>query len=604
MTEPPPSAQPASLRGQLRRQLPRYLVGVGLLALYQTAQYLFDTRLIVAINAVTGKVTKDVLTIGGEVALIALVALGIRIASRVTIFNAGRQSEYDLRNDLLARLQTLGPSFYQTMPPGEIMSRATNDLQQVRLLLGFAVLNAVNTTFSLISAFAVTLSISPTLTLAALAPMPALVLITRVFGGQIYGRQKANQDALGQMSDVVQTTITGSRVIRSFALQDAQTERFERVNQSYVDKSLALARLRGAIGPAMGSLSGIGVIIVFWYGGHMLLSGEIDPGGFLTFFRALGRLSWPLMALGFLIGLVQRGRAAYSRLTDILLAKPDVVDGALPAPERLLGRLTVRDLHFSYQPGKPVLNGVSFELEPGASLAIVGRTASGKSTLARLLPRLMNVPHGAVFLDGIDICDLPLSVVRGAIGYTQQDAFLFSTTAARNIGFALSEIESAPARETIWGAAKRAHVLDELLGLPDGLDTVVGERGVQLSGGQRQRVALASGFVLSPKLLVLDDPLSAVDARTERGILDAIDQERAERGVILVTHRVVAARRCDRILVLDQGRIVESGTHDELCQKDGIYARFAEEQRIEAALQALGDWSGSQPPSRQSEAAP
>jgi len=604
MTEPPPSAQPASLRGQLRRQLPRYLVGIGLLALYQTGQYLFDTRLIVAINAVTGEVTKDVLVIGGQLALIALVAFGIRIASRVTIFNAGRQSEYELRNGLLARLQTLGPSFYQTMPPGEIMSRATNDLQQVRLLLGFAVLNAVNTTFSLISAFAVTLSISPTLTLAALAPMPALVLVTRVFGGQLYGRQKANQDALGEMSDVVQTNITGSRVIRSFALQDAQAERFERVNQSYVDKSLSLARLRGAIGPLMGSLSGIGVIIVFWYGGRMLMRGEIDPGGFLTFFRALGRLSWPLMALGFLIGLVQRGRAAYSRLTDILLAEPDVVDGALPAPRALEGRLTVRDLSFSYQPGKQVLDRVSFELEPGASLAIVGRTASGKSTLARLLPRLMNVPHGTIFLDGIDICDLPLSVVRGAIGYTQQDAFLFSTTAARNIGFALAEIESLPARETIRGAAQRAHVLDELLGLPDGLDTVVGERGVQLSGGQRQRVALASGFVLSPKLLVLDDPLSAVDARTERGILEAIDQERAERGVILVTHRVVAARRCDRILVLDRGRIVESGTHDELVSRGGIYARFAEEQRIEAALQALGDWSVSHPPSSESVASP
>ena len=595
MTQPSALAPPTTLLGQGRRQLPRYLVGVGLLAVYQTAQYLFDKRLIVAINAVTGKGTRDALAVGRELVLIAIVAFGIRIASRVTIFNAGRQAEYELRNGLLARLQTLGPSFYQTMPPGEIMSRATNDLQQVRLLLGFAVLNAVNTTFGLISAFAVTFSISPTLTLAALAPMPLLVLITRVFGGQIYGRQKANQDALGEMSDLLQVSITGSRVIRSFDLEQAQEKRFVQVNQNYLEKSLALARLRGAIGPVMGSLSGIGIIIVFWYGGHMLVSGAIDPGGFLTFFRALGRLSWPLMALGFLIGLVQRGRAAYSRLTDILTAVPDIVGGTGPVPAKIEGRLTVRDLHFAYDPARPVLRGVSFELEPGASLAIVGRTGSGKSTLARLLPRLMKVPAGSVLLDGVDICDLPLSVVRGAIGYTQQDAFLFSTTAARNIGFALAELESAPARETIVSAAKRAHVLDELLGLPDGLDTVVGERGVQLSGGQKQRVALASGFVLSPKLLVLDDPLSAVDARTEKGILEAIDQERAERGVILVTHRVIAARRCDQILVLDQGRIVERGTHDELCRLGGIYAGFAEEQRIEAALQALGDWTPSAP---------
>jgi len=580
-----------TLVGQAKRQLPRYLVGIGLLALYQTAQYLFDTRLIVAINAVVDSGVTDALESGRDLILIALVAFAIRIASRLAIFNAGRQAEYELRNGLLARLQILGPSFYQTMPPGEIMSRATNDLTQVRLLLGFAVLNAVNTTFGLISAFAVTMSISPALTLAALAPMPLLVLITRVFGGQIYGRQKANQDALGEMSDLLQTTITGSRVIRSFDLASAQEKRFAQVNQNYLEKSLALARLRGAIGPIMGSLSGVGVIIVFWYGGHMLVTGAIDPGGFLTFFRALGRLAWPLMALGFLIGLVQRGRAAYSRLTDILTAQPDVVDGHAPVPERIQGRLEVRDLHFAYSAEKPLLRGVSFVLEPGASLAIVGRTASGKSTLARLLPRLLNTPRGSVFLDGQDICDLPLSVVRGAIGYTQQDAFLFSTTAAHNIGFALPEIESVPARETIRSAAQRAHVLDELLGLPDALDTVVGERGVQLSGGQKQRVALASGFVLAPKLLVLDDPLSAVDTRTEKGILEAIDEERAERGVILVTHRVVAARRCDRILVLEQGQIVESGTHEELVQKRGIYARFAEEQRIEAALQALEDWS-------------
>jgi ATP-binding cassette subfamily B protein len=296
------------------------------------------------------------------------------------------------------------------------------------------------------------------------------------------------------------------------------------------------------------------------------------------------------MALGFLAGLVARGRAAYSRLLEIYNAEPEIVDGPLEAPADIRGALEVRHLSYSYGENL-VLEDVSFALPPGGSVAIVGRTGVGKSTLSKLLPRLENTPPGSVFLDGIDICDLPLDAVRGAIGYAQQNPFLFSTTAGRNIGLALDDPDSEVSLLTIREAAAQAHVLEELLGLPDGLDTVVGERGVQLSGGQKQRVSLASAFVLGPRVLVLDDPLSAVDSKTERGILDAIDEQMEERGVILITHRVAAARRCDRILVLDEGRIVESGSHVELCRSGGIYAGFAEEQRIESELEKLEDWA-------------
>lgn len=580
---------PVDLMGQFKRHMPRYVAGLLLLATYQTAQWWFDMRLREAINAATSDRHQIAIEIGASLILVALGALVVRVLSRVIVFNAGRIGEYELRTSLLARLQGLGTSFYQRMSAGEIMSRATNDLMQVRLLLGFGILNAINTAFGLISAFAVMISVNPKLTVASLAPLPLLFWITRRFASQIYQRQKENQDALGQMSEQVQHNITGTRVVRSFNLEAAQTERFQASNELYLDKSLALARLRGLMGPIMQSITSTGILIVFWYGGFLIVEGDLDKGGFLVFFRALGRLTWPLMALGFLVGLVQRGRAAYSRLKEIYDAVPEIEDGPLPAPASVKGALRVEHLSYSYGDHE-VLRDVSFELPAGRSVAIVGRTGSGKSTLSRLLPRLEKVPPRTIFLDDQDICDLPLSTVRGAIGYAQQNPFLFSTTAGRNIGLPLDDPDGPAELLTIREAATRAHVLDELLALPDGLDTVVGERGVQLSGGQKQRVALASAFVLGPRVLVLDDPLSAVDAKTERGILDAIDEQMAERGVILITHRVAAAQRCDEILVLDEGRIVERGVHEDLCRSGGIYASFAEEQRIESELSKLEDW--------------
>jgi ATP-binding cassette, subfamily B, multidrug efflux pump len=585
----PPSADeiPVGLWAQFVRHAPRYGVGLVLLALYQFAQYWFDTRLRIAINDAEAGRYDAAMSIGFGLITVAVAAFVIRVLSRVAVFNAGRLAEYELRRALLGHLMKLGPSFYRRMSSGEIMSRSTNDLLQIRLLLGFGVLNVINTVFALISALSVTLGISWKLTLASLSTLPLLILVTRSFSRQIYSRTRDNQDAIGDMSSSVQSSIAGVRVVRSFALEQSELERFERSNQAYLDKSLALARLRGSMGPVMQAISAIGIVIVFWYGGHLMLSGELDTGGFLAFYRALARLTWPLIALGFLVGMVQRGRAAYSRLEEIFQAEPDVASGDVPAPETLSGRLEVRGLSFAHG-DQVVLRHVSFELPAGGSLAIVGRTGSGKSTLATLLPRLQPTPRGSVFLDGHDVCDLPLSVVRSAIGYAQQSAFLFSTTVGRNIGYALDAPDAAEGLLTVREAAREAHILDELLALPDGLDTVVGERGVQLSGGQKQRVALARAFVSDPKLLLLDDPLSAVDARTERAILEAIDRQRAQRGVVLITHRVAAASHCDRIVVLDRGEVVERGTHEELIRAGGLYAGFAEEQRIERELERLG----------------
>jgi ATP-binding cassette subfamily B protein len=579
---------PVTLGAQFKRHAARFGVGLLLLALYQVAQWWFDNHFMSAINAATSGKDALALDLGVLLVVVALGAFVARVLSRLVVFNAGRIAEYELRRALLHRLQRLGPAFFQRMSSGEIMSRVTNDLVQVRLLLGFGVLNVINTPFALVSALAVTLPISGPLTLAALAPLPLLFLVTRSFSRQLYSRTLENQEAIGAMSEQVRSSIAGVRVVRSFALEEQEIRAFEKTNQAYLEKSLALARLRGSFGPVMQAITAVGALVVFWYGGYLMLQGDLDAGSFLAFYRALGRLTWPLMSLGFLVGLVQRGRAAYTRLAQIYEAVPDIVDGAETPNPAAVGRLEVRHLSFSHGDSQ-VLDDVSFSLEPGASLAVVGRTGSGKSTLAELLPRLSATPVGSVFLDGQDVCDLPLGYVRTQIGYAQQDAFLFSTTVARNIGFALDEPDTEAALLGIRDAARRVHVLDEMLALPDGLDTVVGERGVQLSGGQKQRVALAGALLVRPRILVLDDPLSAVDARTERRILDAIDRERAERGVILVTHRVAAASRCDRIIVLDAGRIVESGTHEQLLTCGGIYAKFAEEQRIQSELEKLGE---------------
>jgi ATP-binding cassette subfamily B protein len=439
--------------------------------------------------------------------------------------------------------------------------------------------------FALVSALCVLLPISPKLTLASMVPLPFLLLVTRWFSHGFFTRTRDAQAALGEMSGRAQASIAGVRVVRSFALEEREADSFEVVNQKYLDKSLGLARLRGSMTPILQVTLAVGVLVVFWYGGDLLMSGEINKGQFLAFTLALGRLTWPLMSLGFIVGMLQRGRASYSRLAEVFSAEPDIVDGPLHT-QTLPAGLAVKHLSFAYG-DRTVVDDVSFEVAPGKSLAVVGRTGSGKSTLALLLARLLPTPRGSVFLGGTDACELPLATVRRTVGYAQQNAFLFSTTVGRNIAFSLDDPDSEDASRKAHDAAEEARIAEEIRELPEGFDTVVGERGVQLSGGQKQRTALAAAFVLEPKILVLDDPLSAVDARTERGILDAIDRQRQERSLILITHRVAAASHCDQIIVLEQGRIVEQGTHDELRKNGGLYAVFAEEQRIERELQAL-----------------
>ncbi len=579
------AAYPLTLRGQLVDKLPIYAAGGVLLAAQQYLMARRDFLVSDAVNAANAMRGDDARAAALMIFAVSVSAAVVRVLSRIAIFTAGRNVEYELRAILVDRLQKLGPSFFRTMPTGDIMSRATNDLTQVRLLLGFGVLNVISSVFALSSALYVMLTISPRLTLASFVTLPGLWFATKAFSWRMFNRTRENQEAIGKMSDRVLASLTGVRVVRAFGLGPSELAAFEVHSQDYLEKGLALARVRGAMFPVMGTISAVGVLVVFWYGGTLLEAGQMSGGDFVSFWLALMRLTWPLLALGFVSAIVQRGRAGYERLKTVFDATPDIVSGSLTREAPVRGHVEVKGLTFSYDDERRVLEDVAFEVAPGSSLAIVGRTGSGKSTIAVLLSRLMPTPRGTVFLDGDDVCDLELHRVRSSIGYAQQDAFLFSTTVTKNIGYSLDDTESPEADAAIRGAAKRAAVHEDIERLPDGFDTVVGERGVQLSGGQRQRTALARALLRESPVLVLDDPLSAVDAKTETAILDAIEREKARRTVILITHRVAAARRCDRVLVLDAGRVVERGTHDDLVEAGGVYAAFAKEQALEAGLE-------------------
>jgi len=585
-----PEQIPTGLWAQLRRNTANYALGVLLLAGYNYCQYFIDLLLADAMDGLLSGQLGSTRAIGISIAVLAALSFGVRVLSRLTIFNAGRFAEYELRTALLCHLHRLGPSFYRRMSTGDIMSRVTNDLQQVRGLLGFGVLNLFNTAFGLVSALAIMLQFSVKLTIASLAPLPLLLLVMRLYSKTLYARQRENQEALGKLGGQVQSSISGVRVVRSFSLEEAELAGFDQVNAAYLDKGLVLAKLRGSMWPVMQAISMLGVLVVFWYGGRLIIAGEFKAEQFLSFYRALFRLTWPLAALGFLVSVLQRGLAGYERLREVFDSKPDVVDGA-ERPARIEGQLSVSHLSFAYLPDRPVLADLSLTIAAGERVAIVGRTGAGKSTLGALCARLQSTPRGSIFLDGVDICDLPLAELRQAVLYNQQSPFLFSTTVGRNIAYVLEHPETEESEQRIQQAAAEAQIASEVAALPEGFDTVVGERGVQLSGGQKQSVSLARAFLSRPKVLILDDPLSAVDAKTESALIDALERHCEASTLVLITHRVSAAARCDRILVMDHGRIVEQGRHDELARAGGLYAQFVEEQRREREMSRLKDLS-------------
>lgn len=584
-----------TLFGQFRARLGRYVVGSALLLAYQVAQFWFDTRLMRAVDAARVGDLRQAQLIALSLVVLALGAFVVRVASRIAVFYAGRDAEYALRRAFLDKLYQLGPSFYANAGVGDLMSRATNDLTQVRLLLGFGVLNVINTLLALVSALSVMFSISVQLTLASLVSLPLLALVTRNFSRRIFKLTRENQAALGAMSNTVQTSLTAIRIVRTYGLESQEARRFETDNIDVLERGLGLARLRGLLGPLMQAISAIGVVVVFWYGGTLLIEHQITAGGLLSFVRASTRLTWPLIALGFLVAIVQRGRAAHERLREIFEAKVEL-EPASDVP-MVVGAPCVETRRLTYCiDDREVLRDVSLEIAEGERVAIVGVTGAGKSVLARALAGALPVAPGAVWLDGRPIERVSRSEVRRRICYSQQQPFLFSNTVAQNLAFALPETESAAAHAASVEIAQRVHIDAEIRQMVHGYDTVVGERGIQLSGGQRQRLALGRALLSSSHTLILDDPTSSVDVATERALCELFAQLGRERTFVIITHRVSLASQCDRVIVLDEGRIVEQGTPAELARATGVYRTFVDEQRLESELDdgaALGDNAAS-----------
>ena len=501
---------------------------------------------------------------------------------RRIIIGVSREIELDLRNDLFGHLQRLPPAWFQARRTGDLMSRATNDLAAVRMLAGPAVMYTASTSITFVVAVVLMLSLSPALTLLALLPLPVVSVVVKRFGSAIYVRSERIQAQLAHMSAVVQEALAGVRVVRAYRREGVEIERFRAANEEYVARSRAMVRLQGAFHPTLAFFLGLSALIVLWIGSRHVIDGRLSIGDFVAFNVYVAMLSWPMIAFGWVTNMLQRGLAAWQRMLDILQVEPSIRDRDDPVtPERIRGAVEFRDLTFAYN-GRAVLSGVSARVEPGQVLALVGPTGSGKSTLVDLLPRLFDPPPGTVFVDGVDVCDLPLDTLRGAIGYVPQEPLLFSETVAGNVAFGARR---AAGGNGVADAVALARLDADVAGFPRGLDTEVGERGITLSGGQKQRAALARAILTDPRILILDDALSAVDTHTEEAILGRLREVMRQRTTILVAHRISTVRDADHILVLDDGRVVERGAHAELVARNGLYAGLHRKQLLEEALE-------------------
>jgi ATP-binding cassette subfamily B protein len=552
----------------------------------------------------------------GDVALgaLALYAAGLvglavvggvfRFLMRRLIVGASRQIEYDLRNDFFTSLLRQPPAYYQSRRTGDQMSRATNDLGAVRMMIGPAVMYTVGTAATFIATVALMASIDLRLTLIALAPLPVVSAVVKYFGAAIHRRFEQIQAQLSEISALVQENLAGVRVVRAYRQEASSNAAFRRANLEFMARNRRLIQLQGVFHPLLGLLLGLGAVLQLWIGGRAVVEQRITLGEFVAFNAYLGMLSWPMIAFGWVANMIQRGMASWSRMLEVLDAPPTRVDeGSAPPGFVVKGGVEIRDLSFAYG-NSPTLDRVSLSIAPGQTVAIVGATGSGKSTLVNLLPRLHEPPRGAIFIDGVDVRDIPLSILRRAIGMAPQEPFLFADAIAENVAFGVALGRGAPIgsdgpADADWlaplartpggpglvaDAAAVARLDKDAADFPQGYDTIIGERGVMLSGGHKQRAAIARALAGDPRILILDDVFSAVDTGTEEEILTGLRRVMRGRTSLLISHRTSTVRDADQIIVMAGGRIVERGSHDELLELDGAYADLHRKQALEEEL--------------------
>jgi ATP-binding cassette, subfamily B, multidrug efflux pump len=525
-----------------------------------------------------------------KIVLYALLLVGLALfkgvfqfLTRWLVIGVSREIEYDLRNDIFRHLESLSYSHYQKNRTGDIMARATNDLNAVRMLLGPAIMYSANTLVFTAAALFFMWHISPKLTLYAFAPLPIASIVVQYIGRRIHERFEKIQAQFSDISERAQENFSGARVVRAYAQEEAEIALFETSNQEYVTRSLPLARLTGMLWPTLELLLGFAVVMVLWLGGREVLLGRISLGQFVAFNTYIVMLTWPIIALGWVINIFQRGTASMGRIEEILVARSEITDAEaasdLKATTTLRGEIEFRHLDFTYG-GAPVLKDVNLTIPAGSSLAIVGPTGSGKTTLVNLLPRIYDAAPGSLLIDGRPIREYPLETLRRNIGFVPQETFLFSDSVRENIAFG---VETA-SDDQVQRAAAAANIAADIEGFPEGYKTLVGERGITLSGGQKQRSAIARAIIRDPSILVLDDALSSVDTYTEETILNHLREVMRDRTTIFISHRVSTVRNADRIAVLHEGRVVELGTHEELIARNGYYTELYNKQLLEEEL--------------------